>query len=53
MNFTTVVAVDSKTISQLEISAPTWRKNRPELWDEKMLIIYDKDEVAPESRDLF
>ena len=51
MNFTTVVAVDGNTLAQLEISAPTWRKNRPELWNNKMLVIYDRDVVTPDALD--
>ena len=47
MNFTTVVAVDANCLEQLRVSSPTWRLNKPILWQRPMLIIYDRDEVDP------
>ena len=47
MKFTTVVAVDAKCIEQLEVSCPTWRMNKPDLWMNPLLVIFDRDEVDP------
>ena len=45
MDFTTVVAVDSKTLPQLVVSAPTWRLNAPEIWERPLRVIYDETQL--------
>ena len=38
---TVVVGVDANTIQQLAVSLPTWRKNRPELWEMPWVVFAD------------
>lgn len=42
-DITVVVGVDAVTIQQLEVSLPTWRKNRPELWQCPWIVFADRD----------
>lgn len=44
-DLTVVIGVDEKTLQQWIISAPTWKQNRPELWDLPWIIFYDRDSV--------
>jgi hypothetical protein len=46
IDFTTVLGVDAKTLEQLVVSAPTWRKYRPEMFARPFLVFYDSTEVA-------
>ncbi len=45
MNFTTVVAVDAKTIQQLRVSWPTWKRHKAEIVANPLLVIYDDSQV--------
>lgn len=45
---TVVTAVDRAHLEQLEITLPTWRRNRPEMWRWPWLVIYDRDQLSPE-----
>jgi hypothetical protein len=47
-NFTTVTAVDAKHILQLAMTWPTWRKWKPDIIKNPMLIFYEHTQVKPE-----
>jgi hypothetical protein len=44
--FTTVIGVDAKTLPQLRVSAPTWARYRPEMFDQPWLVFYDREQVT-------
>lgn len=51
---TVVTATDAAHLRQLEVTMPTWRRNRPEMGDMPFLVIYDRDEVnEARVRDVF
>ena len=43
---TVLLGVDAKTLPQLAISAPTWRKYRPELWRMPWFVFFDDEQVT-------
>jgi len=45
---TLVLGIDAKTIEQLKVSWPTWRRNRAEMWDWPWVIAYDRDQLTQE-----
>lgn len=47
--FTVCTAVDEAHLRQLEVSACTWSRNRPEMADLPFVIVFDRDQVT-ESR---
>ncbi len=48
-DYTIVCAVDARTIDQLRLVWPTWRRHKPELLDHEMLLICDgTPETLPE-----
>jgi hypothetical protein len=40
-DFTTVCAVDARTVDQLHMVWPTWRRHKPELLDHSMVLVCD------------
>lgn len=46
MNFTTVIGVDKKHLKELAISLPTWKKYRPEIFRQPMLVFFDQSQLA-------
>lgn len=43
IDFTTVVGADAKYFEQLKLSAETWRKFRPEIWQQPLIVFCDRD----------
>ena len=41
--FTTVVAIDRRSVEQLRQVWPTWRRFKPDIFCRPMLVIYDWD----------
>lgn len=50
---TTLLVVDRKTLEQLEISLPTWRRNRPEIFRGPLVCAYDRALGTDELRRLW
>lgn len=48
-DFTTIVALDARTIEQWRVSLPTWRLHRPELFQRPWLLIFDRDQLEPDA----
>lgn len=46
---TLVLGIDAKTVEQLKVSWPTWRRNRAELWDWPWVVFYDHSQLRQES----
>lgn len=44
-NITLVLGIDAKTIEQLKISWPTWKLNRPEMFNWPWIIFYDHEQL--------
>jgi hypothetical protein len=44
-DMTIVVGIDAKTIRQFEVSHPTWRRFRPEMWSMPWVVFYDRDQL--------
>lgn len=44
--YTTVLGVDSAHLSQLAITWPTWRRHKPSLLQQQMVIFFDKDSIS-------
>ncbi len=49
-DITLVLGIDAKTIEQLRISWPTWKKHRaaasqPNMWDWPLILFFDRDQV--------
>lgn len=47
IDFTLVVGVDARHLNQLAITWPTWRKHKPGILKQPMLIFYDRSQVTP------
>lgn len=46
IDFTTCIGVDAKYIEQLRVVVPTWRLHRPEIWQQPMIVFYDRDQLS-------
>jgi len=46
MNYTTVVGVDRFHLEQLSLTWPTWKKHKPSLLDQPMVVFYDLTQVT-------
>lgn len=49
IDFTTVVAVDAKTVAFAAHSIPTWRRNQPLLWKLPLVVLFDRRHFYDES----
>lgn len=45
-DITLVVGIDAKTIEQLRIAWPTWKKNRPIIWQWPWIVFYDHTQIT-------
>lgn len=43
---TVLLGVDAKTAPQLRISGPTWKRHRPELFEQPWVVFYDRQQVT-------
>ena len=41
MNYSVVLGIDTKTIEYLRVVAPTWRKHKPQLFQQPFVVFYD------------
>jgi len=48
MNFTTVCGLDRRHLEQLSLVWPTWKKNKPDILKNPMLVFYDYEQVSHE-----
>lgn len=48
IDFTTVVGVDAKHLAELKLVWPTWKRHRPEIFRQPMLLICDADRAEAE-----
>jgi len=48
---TVVVGIDAKTIEQLRVSWPTWKKHRPEMWSMRWVMFWDSASLTREQYD--
>lgn len=46
-DITLVLGIDAKTIEQLRVSWPTWKKNRRPMWQWPLVLFFDRDQVDP------
>jgi hypothetical protein len=53
VKYTTLLVVDRKTLEQLEVSLPTWRLNRPEIFANPIVCAYDRELTPAELRRLW
>lgn len=47
MNYTLVVGVDDYHLRQLAVTWPTWKRHKPSLLKNPMVVFYDQDQVNP------
>lgn len=41
MTYTTIIAADYEHLSELRLAMPTWKKNRPDMWQNPMICFCD------------
>ena len=53
VDLSVVIGIDRKTLEQANVSIPTWRKNRPDMWFMPWVVFYDPFQLLEREVDQF